>query len=285
MGSDRDQDRDQERRRAYQRSRQARTEDVSTSPRHVYELIRSMIRRGTMPHDTLLEETNLVSRLGASRNAVRRALQMLADDGVVVRQRRAGTNVAHDIVAVRDGEIGPRAYPGAADEGRLRVVTLECRRITAPEPVRAALGQEVDSVVLLEQLGYVGGSPLYLRVGYCVTDLDESEFLRRIEANHVDYPPVPVVFRSLFDVPYGSSSSVVEAISCQERAAELLGVPVGSPVLLRELMTRTTDGTPREMSFTHFRGDRVAVFGGDHAHLPPVVAGPDAGAEIAMPQP
>lgn len=273
------------RRREFERVRRARAEDatpadVSTSPRRVYELIRSMIRRGTMPHDAALAESHLVEQLGASRNAVRRALQMLAEDGVVVRQRRAGTNVAHDIVAVRDGEIGPRAYAGAADEGRLTVVTLECRRITAPAPVRAGLGQDVESVVLLEQVGHVGGSPLYLRVGYCVTDLDEAEFLRRIEANHVGYPPVPVVFQSLFDVPYGSSSSVVEAISCQERAAELIGVPVGSPVLLRELMTRTVDGTPREMSFTHFRGDRVAIFGGDHQHLPVATTG----SEIGMPQ-
>ena len=274
------------RRAEFERARRARTPEVHTSPRRVYELVRSMIRRGTMPHDNALAEATLVAQLGASRNAVRRALQMLAEDGVVVRQRRAGTSVAHDIVAVRDGEVGPRAWAGAADHGRLQVTTLECRRITAPAPVSAALGEDTATVVLLEQLGSVEGSPLYLRVGYNVTDLHEEEFARRIEANNVDYPPIATVFQRLFDTPYGSSSSVVEAISCSERAADLLGVPVGSPVLLRELMTREADGTPREMSFTHFRGDRVAIFGGDHVPGGGVPGDPAAGyTDIGMPLP
>ncbi|PRY11186.1 GntR family transcriptional regulator [Kineococcus rhizosphaerae] len=269
------------RRLEFERARRARAEEVQTSPTRVYELIRSMIRDGTVPQDGALGEADLVRHLGASRNAVRRALQMLADDGVVVRQRRAGTSVLHDIVAVRDGEVGPRAYEGAADEGRLRVSTLECRRIPVPPPVRRGLGTDATSVLLLEQVGFVGGSPLYLRVGYNVTDLSVEEFLRRIEANHVRYPPIAEVFESLFDVPYGSSSSVVEAVSCEERAAGLLGIPEGSPVLLRELMTRQTDGTPRELSFTHFRGDRVAIFGGDHSG--PSVAGTAGFTDLDLP--
>lgn len=274
------------RRTEFERARRARAEEVQTSPRRVYDLIRSMIRRGTAPPDTALGEAELVQQLGASRNAVRRALQMLADDGVVVRQRRAGTSVLHDIVAVREGEIGPRAYEGAADEGRLTVATLECRRISTPPAVRAGLGEAfgdgVDSVLLLEQVGFVGGQPLYLRVGYNVTALSAEEFGRRLEQAHVDYPPIAEVFQLLFDVPYGSSSSVVEAVSCEERAADLLGIAEGSPVLLRELMTRQLDGTPRELSFTHFRGDRVAIFGGDQGNQRVVSTGADADLDLPL---
>jgi GntR family transcriptional regulator len=256
---------DTTRRLEFERARRARAEEVQTSPRRVYELIRSMIRRGVMPHDNALGEATLVSQLGASRNAVRRALQMLADDGVVVRQRRSGTAPSHDIVAVRDGEVGPRVYEGTADVGRLRVSTLECRRIAAPAPVRAGLGEEVESVMLIEQIGFFSGAPLYLRVGYNVTDYDEKEFMRRVELNHVGFPPLAQAFENVCGTPYGSSSSVVEAVSCQDRVAELLQIPVGAPVLLKELMTRQLDGTPREMSFTHFRGDRVAIFGGNQS--------------------
>jgi DNA-binding GntR family transcriptional regulator len=274
---------DDQRRLEFERARRSRSEEVQTSPRRVYELIRSMIRRGTATSETALGEAELVQHLGASRNAVRRALQMLADDGVVVRQRRAGTSVLHDIVAVRDGEVGPRAYEGAADEGRLRVSNLECRRISTPPAVQQGLGSDVASVLVLEQVGFVGGAPLYLRVGYNVTDLSVDEFLRRIDLNHVHYPPIAQVFESLFDAPYGSSSSVVEAVSCEDRAASLLGISEGSPVLLRELMTRQTDGTPRELSFTHFRGDRVAIFGGDHGGQRVVSAGGLADLDLPLP--
>ncbi|MBY3794478.1 GntR family transcriptional regulator [Rhodococcus fascians] len=250
-----------EQRARYLRAQTNRSEKFVTSPRRVYELIRSGIRRGTMPHDEILSEQHLIQSLGATRNAVRKALQMLADDGVVLRARRAGTSIAHDIVAVREGEVGPRAWAGMPDEGRLTVETLECRRIAAPTVIQEFIGTEVDSVILLEQIGRMGGKPLYLRVGYCITDFEIEEFTERIESNHSEYPPIAVAHRRIFGTTYGGSSSVVEAISCQERAAELLDMQVGAPVLLRELITRDTDGRPSELSFTHFRADRVAIIG------------------------
>ncbi|MDI9896023.1 GntR family transcriptional regulator [Rhodococcus sp. IEGM 1381] len=250
-----------EQRAKYTRARAQRTEKFVTSPRQVYELIRSGIRRGTMPHDEVLSEQHLIQSLGATRNAVRKALQMLADDGVVLRARRAGTSIAHDIVAVHDREVGPRAWAGMPDEGRLAVDTLQCRRITAPAVIQNFIGSEVDSVILLEQVGRMGGKPLYLRVGYCMTDFGIDEFLERIESNHSEYPPIAEAHRRIFGTEYGGSSSVVEAISCQERPAELLEMPVGAPVLLRELITHNFKGQPSELSFTHFRADRVAIIG------------------------
>ncbi|MDV8023849.1 GntR family transcriptional regulator [Rhodococcus sp. IEGM 1330] len=250
-----------EQRAKFTRAQAHRSEKFVTSPRRVYELIRSGIRRGTMPHDKVLSEQHLIETLGATRNAVRKALQMLADDGVVLRARRAGTSIAHDIVAVREGEIGPRAWAGAPDEGRLTVETLECRRITAPAVIQEFIGTEVETVILLEQIGRMGGKPLYLRVGYCITDFDIEDFKVRIESNHSEFPPMAVAHHRIFDTTYGGSSSVVEAISCQERPAELLEMAVGAPVLLRELITRDTDGRPAELSFTHFRADRVAIIG------------------------
>ncbi|OZC45754.1 hypothetical protein CH286_17175 [Rhodococcus sp. WWJCD1] len=250
-----------EQRARYIRAQSNRGEKSVTSPRRVYELIRSGIRRGTMPHDEVLSEQHLIETLGATRNAVRKALQMLADDGVVLRARRAGTSIAHDIVAVRDGEVGPRAWAGMPDAGRLTVETLECRRITAPAVIQEFIGTDVESVILLEQIGRMNAKPLYLRVGYCITDFDIGEFTERIESNHSEFPPIAVAHHRIFGTTYGGSSSVVEAISCQERAAELLEMQVGSPVLLRELITRDTDGRPSELSFTHFRADRVAIIG------------------------
>ena len=250
-----------EQRARYIRAQSNRGEKSVTSPRRVYELIRSGIRRGTMPHDEVLSEQHLIETLGATRNAVRKALQMLADDGVVLRARRAGTSIAHDIVAVRDGEVGPRAWAGMPDAGRLTVETRECRRITAPAVIQEFIGSDVESVILLEQIGRMNAKPLYLRVGYCITDFEVDEFIQRVESNHGEYPPIAVAHHRIFGTTYGGSSSVVEAISCQERAAELLEMQVGSPVLLRELITRDTAGRPSELSFTHFRADRVAIIG------------------------
>lgn len=230
----------------------------------MYELIRAAIRRGTLPQEGALSEEWLIRTLGASRNSVRKALQMLADDGIVLRQRKSGTSIAHDIIAVRDGEVGPRAWAGSPDAGRLTVRTLECKRISAPAALTYLTGTDTASLILLEQVGSIGPRPLYLRVGYCLTDLDEDEFARRIDESHADYPPMAEVHQRIFGRPFGGSSSVVEAISCHERAADTLGIPVGSPVLLRELLTRDADGNPTELSFTHFRGDRVAIMGSDH---------------------
>lgn len=55
------------------------------------------IREGTLPPGSRIEnEVSLAQRLALSRPTIRRAIQSLVDDGLVVRRRGIGTQVVHD---------------------------------------------------------------------------------------------------------------------------------------------------------------------------------------------
>lgn len=60
----------------------------------VYEYLRSQIMSGKLPPNTRLPETELASNMNVSRAPVREALNLLANDGFVVRVPRHGAMVA-----------------------------------------------------------------------------------------------------------------------------------------------------------------------------------------------
>ncbi|MGI4795949.1 MAG: GntR family transcriptional regulator [Janthinobacterium lividum] len=68
------------------------TED--TLWRQVSQIIRNRVRDGVYPLESVLpREVDLADELGVSRNTVREAFRLLADEGLLDRRKRAGTRV------------------------------------------------------------------------------------------------------------------------------------------------------------------------------------------------
>lgn len=232
---------------------------VHTSPRRVYEFLRSQIRTGVIPAEANLVENILVESLGASRNSVRKALQMLADEGLVNRQTKLGTNVAREIIPIWAAEVGPRVWAGTPYEGRFRVRALTCEQVPVSDYLRERLGSRVSEVTLLEEVAYLLDEPLYLRVGYCVLDVGLDETARRLRNLNTDYPPYQNAFERFYQAGFAYSHTSIEAVRCEPRTAELLTVAETAPVLLKETISYDDTGRARSLSFTHFRGDRVCL--------------------------
>jgi GntR family transcriptional regulator len=237
-----------------------------TSPRRAYEQLRAGIRSGAMNADLQLADEGLARSLGASRNSVRRALQMLADDGLVTRVRRSGTTVRGPIFQVPAGELVPRGAesPGADPHGGPIVFVEELRSdiVPCPPDVRMRLSVDAASLFVYEQLGLLDNEPSYVRIGY-VPIRDQPQGLASvIEDIDRNLAPFEECFRAVFGAPFGSSRSAVEAVACPRRISHMLKVEEGSAVLLRELTLYDKAGAVREVSYTHFRGDRVALSSG-----------------------
>jgi GntR family transcriptional regulator len=248
-----------EARAEYRRAQADRSPALASSPHRVYELLRSSISNGTLSMDATLVESQLMQLLGASRTSVRKALQLLVEDGLVVRQTRVGTTLTRYVFPVRAGETGPRVRPSTPAESRLRYETLECVRTAAPGLLRARFGRAPAEVLLVEQVAYSQEQPLFLRVTYVDTEVAAAEWTERLAGIRADHPPLAVAFERLHGVPFGGTHAVVEAVGCRDRTADLLAVPSGSPILLQDLAVYDDAGLVREISFGHFRGDRIAL--------------------------
>jgi GntR family transcriptional regulator len=226
------------------------------APRRAYEQLRSSIRVGTVGPESQLGELLLGEQLGVSRNSIRAALQMLAVEGLVVRRTKTGTRPSQRIVEIPVGEVLPRdsgEYPA------LTVHELGHAVVHPPETVRVRLGIPDQPVLEVRQVSVWQGEPLYVRTGYLPLREDAQVILGRMAELHADLKSFDESFAHLFGRAPGRWDCAVEAVPADDPTAGLLGVPAGRPLLLRELVMRDDLGAVREVSYTHFRGDRVAL--------------------------
>lgn len=248
-------------RRDFMRQRHYGASAGDSSTFRVYELLRAGLRDGSISGQEQLSEHVLVKTYSASRNSVRRALQMLAEQGLVSRERRTGTNVTHVFTPVSVGEIGPRAWSGTNYAGRLVVDTITCTQIALSPELRRRMATTCEQAILLEQVGSVDGAPHYYRLGYNLTDLSPTAFMEIVDELHLSFPPLRDAFERCFGRPFGHTVYSLEAVTAEADVAHRLQMPEGTPTILRELVTTGADGQSGELSFTYFASGRVALSG------------------------
>src|SRR5579859_2966764 len=178
-------------REAYRRQRQQAATSRRVS-RATYAQLRAGIRDGSIAPEQRLHENDLVATFAANRNAIRRALQMLAQDGLVERHTRTGTTVASSIVTFSATGVLPLA--GVED---LRVAEIDQDVIPMPPALAARMGSDSPQVLAYSQLGTAGDLPLYVRSGYAPRFASGPHFFDRVAANDQDLRPMEVAFRRL----------------------------------------------------------------------------------------
>lgn len=236
-------------RRTYDEARRQAPRRLQTSPRRAHDLLRSSIRAGLITGNTLLIEDALVHSLSTSRNAVRAALQMLVQEGLVERRPHHGTSVIGEILQVPLDQLVP---PGAFENGRVAVQELDHREIPASGYIKDRLEMDDGVVDVMEVLISFDGEPMSVRISYIPVG---ARPVQRV----VEAIPLALAFQQVFGVPMGASEAAIEAVAAAGSASRLLGVPEGAPVLMQEVLLRDRDGAPRELSYTHYRGGRVSL--------------------------
>jgi GntR family transcriptional regulator len=240
-------------REAYRRQRQQAATSRRVS-RATYAQLRAGIRDGSIAPEQRLHENDLVATFAANRNAIRRALQMLARDGLVERHTRTGTTVASSIVTF--SAVGVLPLAGAAG---LRVVEIDQDVIPMPPALAARMGSDSPQVLAYSQLGLFGGLPLYVRSGYAPAFAADPRFFDQVADSDRDFRPMEVAFRRLFGVGLGAVEGAVEWAPAEASLARPLKLAPGSPLLVREMLMVDEHGQGREFSVTYFRGDRVSL--------------------------
>jgi GntR family transcriptional regulator len=246
---------------AARKARQAEKRRLQTSSRRAHDLLRSSIRMGLMSSNVTLMEHHLVSGLDTSRNAVREALQLLADEGLVERSPRTGTRLIGSILEIPIDQFLPLVHDPATEASRVSVRVLEQRTVPATPVLASRLEVELEEPLnMSEQLILVDGSPVALRCCYVV----DSFVRERVEGQAPDgYTPthLSATLAQMFGevAATGTVENFFEAMACEPRTSERLGVKVGHPILSRELLIRNGEGRPYLFGYARYRGDRVAI--------------------------
>jgi GntR family transcriptional regulator len=221
------------------------------------EIQAGRFKSGTLPSEAALlpSEPALMLRYGASRNAVRLALSLLRDEGLVERVQGIGTVVVggdHHRVPI-DCQIG---FAEALEGGQTRV-TYRCVSVlatVAPPGVAHRLEIAEDSdVVFVERLLLLDGQPHTLRSAWIPAPIGRPILEGRVDVSQALYD----VLERQLGLELGMSEYAVEAIVADEAVASILAVSPGSPLLLLESLTRLATGQPAEFGHGRSRGDRI----------------------------
>lgn len=211
------------------------------------------IEAGDLPAGSRLDnEVDLADRLSLSRPTVRRAIQYLVEQGLLVRKRGVGTQVVHTKVR-RSIELTSLYDDLSKSNQRPRTEVLSHTVEPASDPVRLALNLvEGAPVVVLERLRYARDEPLALMHNYLPADL-------------VDLQAADLRRHGLYELLRGAGINLrIAAQSIGARAASatearLLGERRNAPLLT---MTRTTyDDTGRIVEYaTHLYRASIYTF-------------------------
>lgn len=181
----------------------------------------------------LPSEAELSAEHAASRVTVRRALEVLRDEGLVSSRQGFGWFVATDPVRQSLGRLGTieqqLAASGAVPERRI----VGFGFVPAPRRAREVLG--VDTVLRTVRVNLADGAPFARVTVWCPEALASGLSRDDVAARS---------FLELLDVPLGGATQTIGAGACSAGDAELLGVPERSPVLRCERTTYDADGAP-----------------------------------------
>jgi GntR family transcriptional regulator len=182
---------------------------------------------------TLPSEAELSATYQASRVTIRKALEVLRDEGLVDARQGFGWFAAVDPLRQSLGRLGTieaqLAESGVRSERRI----LDFGFVAAPPRVRQLLG--VSTVLEVRRLNLADGEPFARVTVWCPEHLGAHLSRSDVERDS---------FYALIDQPLGGAVQTIGAALADARDAEVLEVPVGSPVLRCERTTSDPDGRP-----------------------------------------
>jgi GntR family transcriptional regulator len=194
--------------------------------------------------EALPAEPELAQRFKVSQGTVRKALDALTADGLLVRRQGKGTFVATHAeaqVQYRFLRLMPDQGPREAMQRRF----LEFRRLRAPADIARALDLKVgDGVLQLRRLLLSGDVPVVLDDIWLGARLFKGLTAERLQGYR---GPMYGLFEAEFGVQMIRAEEKIRAVAAAEDDAAVLGVAPATPLLLVERRSYTYADRPVEL--------------------------------------
>ena len=226
----------------------------------LYQQIKGLILRSLQAGewkagDMIPSELELAARFRVSQGTVRKAIDELATDNLLVRRQGKGTFVAthaEQHTQYRFLRLVPdQNNPNQQGPASRRII--ECKRLRAPADVARQLqlrtGDPVlevrrvlafaDTPTILEELWLPGGP---------FKGLTQDTLAQ-------DQGPMYALFEAQFGVRMVRAEEKIKAVAAPQEVADLLALPPGEPVLMVERLAYTYNDVPMELRRAHYRTD------------------------------
>lgn len=204
--------------------------------------------------ERLPSERELCERFYLSRTTVREAIDALADEGLLHRERGRGTFVAKP--KILEGLLqSPTGFTDSMREQGYNVTTkmLRMEIIDAPATVARELRlKSDDQVTVIDRLRFIMGEPILL-----VTSYVPVKTVPTLIENDLADKSLYQLLANKYHLVAFSATRYIEAVAANEMEARLFDIRPGAPIMLIESTAYLEDGTPLEYFKARHRGDRT----------------------------
>jgi len=204
------------------------------------------------PGDMIPAESELVRQYQVSRITVRKALDTLRKEGLIVSQQGKGTFVRPSLL-----EENLTSLQGFAElmvsehpEQIMKVSVFEF--IRTPQNVSIALELNADEYVLrIERKHILEETPIAYATIFLPASLGRS-----LTIDDVATTPIYTLIRERTELAIERATQTIRAISADEEMTAALDVSMGTPLLSIHRITYSSQKTPIEYIELAYRGDR-----------------------------
>jgi GntR family transcriptional regulator len=218
----------------------------------LYQQIKSLILRSLQagewkPGDMIPSELELAARFKVSQGTVRKAIDELATDNLLVRRQGKGTFVAtHAEQHIQYRFL--RLLPDQStleSQGPAERRIIECRRLRAPADVARQLGLRTgDGVLQVRRVLAFAGTPAILEDVW----LPGAPFKGlTLDTLADDKGPMYALFETQFGVRMVRAVEKLKAVNADSDTASLLAIQPGHPLLSVERLSYTYNDVPMEL--------------------------------------
>ncbi len=215
----------------------------------VLELIESLEVGSAIPSERQLSVDLAVSRL-----TVRAALDELVREGYLVRRQGAGTFVAAPKVA-KGMDVS-----SFSEDMRARGLTPASRTLElSVVPAGARLGRLLhvspsEPIVSARRLRMADGEPMAIELLHV-----RASLVPGLTAGDLEQHSFYDLLVDRYEIEIAGGTQTVEPTVTNDDESTALGVPLHSPALLFERVTRTANGDVIEFTSSTYRGDRYRL--------------------------
>ncbi|HEY9238050.1 MAG TPA: GntR family transcriptional regulator [Burkholderiaceae bacterium] len=215
----------------------------------LYQQIKALMTKSLQhaewrPGEAIPSEMELAARFKVSQGTVRKAIDELAAENLLVRRQGKGTFVAtHAEERVQFRFL--RLIPDSGEPGGMTRHLIDCKRQRAPVEVAKALHLRAsDPVIRVRRVLSFRDAPVVFDDIWLPSALFKGLTVERLAAHR---GPMYGLFETEFGVRMIRAEEQIRAVAADAASAALLALPTGTPLLSVERLAMTYDDQPVEL--------------------------------------
>lgn len=218
----------------------------------LYDIFFQDIVNGCYPVGGLLPaESELMATYRVSRATVRKAMEMLSNDGLIEKMRGHGTFVKSLRPRGSLSRVIRYSRKSAANQAIAFKKTLAHREIKADAAMAKALRlEEGTPLIQLKRVRYADTQPMYLET-VCFEKAWAPEALERDFSKE----SLRAFLTNRYGVVWSYASQEIYSIVAEREMADLLSVERGAPLIYIKRISFDDGNVPREFVESHYRAD------------------------------